>query len=294
MLCGAVARTPRHRRHRMLLDRSFPVAPVPAASPARATTWEATPSPGPGAAPPALSVVVPARDERANVGPLVDEIVDALDGRYRFEIVFVDDGSGDGTLEELVRVRDERAPMLRIVAHAAARGQSFALLSGVRAARGALIATLDADGQNVPDDIPAMVALAQAYPAGVHFCVAGHRVSRRDTRWKRLQSRVANRVRAAILDDPTPDTGCGLKIMPRATWLALPAFDHVHRFLPALVRRLGGTVSVHEVRHRPRLHERSKYGMWDRLLPGLVDLVGMLWLGRRLRAVEAREIGERA
>ena len=241
---------------------------------------------------PELSVVVPARNERANVGPLVDEIVAALDGRYRFEIVVVDDASTDGTLDELVRVRDALAPMLRIVVHAAVRGQSFALVSGVRAARAPLIATLDADGQNVPGDIPAMVALAQAHPPGVHFCVAGHRVSRRDTRWKRLQSRVANRVRAAILDDPTPDTGCGLKVMPRATWLALPAFDHVHRFLPALVRRLGGTVSVHEVRHRPRLHETSKYGMWDRLLPGVVDLGGMLWLGRRLRGVEAREIDE--
>ena len=241
---------------------------------------------------PELSVVVPARDERANVGPLVDEIVAALEGRYRFEIVFVDDASTDGTLDELVAVRDARAPMLRIVAHAAARGQSFALVSGVRAARGALVATLDADGQNVPGDIPAMVALAQAHPPGVHFCIAGHRRSRRDTRWKRFQSGVANRVRAAILDDPTPDTGCGLKVMPRETWLALPAFDHVHRFVPALVRRLGGSVSVHEVRHRPRLHESSKYGMWDRLLPGVVDLAGMLWLGRRLRGTEAREVGD--
>ena len=234
--------------------------------------------------------MVPARDERANVGPLVDEILGALDGRYRFEILFVDDASSDGTLDELVRVRDERAPMLRVIAHAAARGQSFALLSGVRAARAPLIVTLDADGQNVPDDIPAMVALAQAHPPGIHFCIAGHRLSRRDTRWKRFQSGVANRVRAAVLDDPTPDTGCGLKVMPRETWFALPGFDHVHRFLPALVRRLGGTVSVHEVRHRSRRHEASKYGMWDRLLPGLVDLVGMLWLGRRLRAVEAREV----
>ena len=238
-----------------------------------------------------VSVVIPARDEAGNVRPVLDELLETVGALGSWEIVCVDDASDDGTLEALLAFRRERCPALRVVSHERGVGQSMALLSGVRAARGRLIVTLDADGQNVPADIPAMLALARARPDGSRFCIAGHRVARRDTRSKRLQSRVANAVRQRVLGDGTPDTGCALKVMPRETWLALPAFDHMHRFLPALVRRAGGEIVVHPVGHRPRLAERSKYGLLDRLGTGLVDLVGVLWLSRRTPEVRAREIG---
>lgn len=263
----------------------FPSAPAPSPRGGAGRSAVAADRPAPE-----LAVVVPARDERNNIAPLVAEIRAALDGALPYEIVYVDDGSTDGTLAELARVRDAGASMLRILRHERSHGQSLATLAGVRAARAPLIATLDADGQNVPADIPGLLALARRQPPGAHWCIAGHRTTRRDTRWKRFQSRVANRVRAAILQDATPDTGCGLKLMPRDTWLLLPGFDHMHRFLPALVRRIGGEVLVRPVSHRPRTADASKYGMWDRLLPGLVDLLGMLWLGRRLKRADAIEV----
>ena len=239
---------------------------------------------------PDVSIVVPAHDEQHSVVPLIEELRDVCRTMPRTEVIVVDDGSGDDTLAELRRARREILPTLRILVHERPAGQSAALLSGVRAARGRLVVTLDADGQNVPGDIPAMLALARERPHGKHYCIAGHRTERHDTRSKRLQSRVANGVRAAILRDGTPDTGCALKVIPRDTWLRLPAFDHMHRFLPALVRRLDGEVIVHPVRHRPRRHDRSKYGMLDRLGAGLVDLVGVLWLARRTRTTSVAEL----
>lgn len=238
-----------------------------------------------------VSIIVPAHNEKRNIEPLVVEIMAALDNQS-YEIIYVDDGSTDGTLEELRRVRSTLNPAIRIVSHNTCFGQSQALLSAARVARGSLVVTLDADGQNVPADIPALLIMARKHAPGTHFCIAGWRRHRHDTAWKLLQSRIANKVRRSILRDITPDTGCGLKVMPRQTVLALPAFNHVHRFLPALVKRIGGTVDVVEVQHRSRMRGESKYGMWDRLILGIADLAGVLWLSRRLHRVNAKEIIE--
>jgi glycosyltransferase involved in cell wall biosynthesis len=240
--------------------------------------------------PPQVSVVVPARDECDNIVPLVHEIIEALEGLFSYEIIYIDDGSVDGTLETLRRLQQELPCSLRVLSNACSYGQSLSLLTGVRAAKAPLIATLDADGQNVPADIPRLLVLASERPQGSHFCIAGYRSKRHDTAYRRMQSRIANGIRRAVLRDATPDTGCGLKLMPRETWLSLPAFDHMHRFLPALVQRIGGQVLVEEVQHRARLNGTSKYGMIDRLLAGIVDLAGVVWLSRRLREVKSTEI----
>jgi dolichol-phosphate mannosyltransferase len=234
----------------------------------------------PPAAPPLLSVVVPVRNEAPNVAPLVAEIGTAL-AALPHEIVYVDDGSIDETaaaLREAGRLLPEGVPLRRL-RHRESCGQSAAIATGVRAARGEWIATLDGDGQNDPADIPRLLRRAQAEGGAV--LVAGHRVSRRDTRVKRWTSRVANAVRARLLGDATPDTGCGLKVFPRALFLDLPRFDHMHRFLPALVLRAGGRVVSEPVNHRPRLRGRSNYGTLDRLAVSLSDLAGVAWLQRR-------------
>ena len=242
---------------------------------------------------PALSVVIPVHDEADNVGPLAAEIHAALDGRVEFEIVYVDDASGDDTpqrLHELAR----NDPRLRVLRHRANAGQSTALLTGVRHARGALIATLDGDGQNDPADIPALLARwndEQRAGADGPLLIAGWRASRRDTWIRRLSSRIANGVRRRVLGDGTPDTGCGLKLFRRDDFLALPYFDHLHRFLPALVIRHGGRVVSVPVNHRPRLRGRSHYGVGNRLFVGIVDMGGVLWLRRRTRLTAVEEIG---
>lgn len=187
-------------------------------------------------------------------------------------------------------MKRESIPQLRIIQHTRSTGQSAAIVSGVRAARGHLIVTLDADGQNPPSDIPSMVALAQAQPADKHFCIAGHRHERQDTRWKKLQSRIANAVRQAILRDGTPDTGCALKVIPRQTWLQLPGFNHMHRFLPALIQHAGGDVVVQKVSHRARQYDESKYAMRNRVGAGLIDMAGVLWLGYRTRVTQVKEL----
>jgi dolichol-phosphate mannosyltransferase len=231
-----------------------------------------------------ISVVVPVHNESANVPPLLAEIEAALSGTD-FEAVFVDDRSSDDTLavlRELARTR----PWLVVLAHRNNCGQSAALLTGVRAATGLLVATLDGDGQNDPADIPALAArwqqLHDAAPAAP-VLIAGWRNKRQDTTLRRWSSRVANGVRARLLGDATPDTGCGLKVFARDDFLALPWFDHMHRFLPALMRRAGGRVESVPVAHRPRLKGQSHYGVHNRLWVGLVDLLGVMWLQRRAR-----------
>lgn len=231
---------------------------------------------------PLVSVVVPVRNEAPNILPLVAEITAALAG-VAHEIVYVDDGSDDGTDAELIQAA-MHAP-LRALRHRRSCGQSAAIVSGVKAARGRWIATLDGDGQNDPADIPRLLARAQ--DAGDdRTLVAGHRVRRQDSWTKRVSSRIANRVRARLLRDATPDTGCGLKVFPRALFLELPHFDHMHRYLPALVLRHGGVVVSEPVNHRPRVRGSSKYGTLDRLAVSLFDLFGVAWLQRRWKRPE--------
>jgi dolichol-phosphate mannosyltransferase len=227
-----------------------------------------------------LSVVIPVRNEAGNIVPLVGEIVAALDLIAEYEIVYVDDGSTDGTTVEIQALQVDN-PRLRLVRHRTSCGQSAAVRTGVKAARGIWIATLDGDGQNDPADIPALWRIAGAAPTMPPLLIAGHRARRRDTWVKRVSSRIANSVRRGMLRDDTPDTGCGLKLFPRALFLDLPAFDHMHRFLPALVLRAGGAVRSVPVNHRPRERGTSKYGTLDRLAVGITDLFGVMWLLRR-------------
>ena len=237
---------------------------------------------------PLLSVVVPVRNEAPNIRPLIAEISDAL-ADVDHQIVYVDDGSSDGTLAEL-RAMLAEWPTLAVRRHRASCGQSAAIITGIRAAAGEWIATLDGDGQNDPADIPRLLIQAQADNGAVPVLIAGHRTQRRDSRSKRLSSTVANRVRAALLHDATPDTGCGLKLFRRAVFLELPHFDHMHRFLPALFIRAGGRVASVPVNHRQRLRGRSNYGMFDRLWVGVVDLAGVAWLQRRWKRPEVETL----
>jgi len=262
----------------------------PEESPVRLETMNAPPSKDPPPAP-ALSVVIPAHDEADNVGPLAEEVRAALAGRVDYEIVFVDDASSDATPQRLHALA-QRDPRLRVLRHRTNAGQSTALLTGVRHARGVLIATLDGDGQNDPADIPALLARWQSEQrrGDGPLLVAGWRAARRDTWIRRLSSRIANGVRRRVLGDGTPDTGCGLKLFRREDFLALPYFDHLHRFLPALVIRHGGRVVSVPVNHRPRLRGQSHYGVGNRLFVGIVDMAGVLWLRRRTRLTAVDEI----
>ncbi len=227
-----------------------------------------------------LSVVVPVRNEAANIVPLIQEIIAAL-GPIPHEIVYVDDGSDDATPDELRAAAARWPDTLRRRRHAVGCGQSAAIVTGVRAATGVWIATLDGDGQNDPADIPALLQQAMAGSGAGPLLVAGHRTQRRDTWVKRRTSRFANWVRAGLLHDATPDSGCGLKLFARDAFLELPHFDHMHRYLPALIIRAGGRVVSVPVNHRPRTRGASKYGTLDRLWVGLFDLVGVFWLQRR-------------
>ena len=228
-------------------------------------------------------MVVPVRNEAGNVAPLVNEISTALEGRWPFEVVYVNDGSSDGTEAELKRLKQQR-PWLRQIKHARSCGQSSAVRTGVAAARAPVVVTIDGDGQNDPAFIPRLIEalLAGAPRMGL---IAGQRVGRKATAFKKFQSRIANGVRGAILRDGTRDTGCGLKAFPRELFLGLPYFDGLHRFLPALVKREGRDIGYVDVVDRQRRHGTSNYGMWDRLWVGILDLGGVWWLIRRRRRV---------
>jgi dolichol-phosphate mannosyltransferase len=227
-----------------------------------------------------LSVVIPVRDEAENLAPLVAEIRAALDGLLCYEIILVDDGSRDGTAAAALALASV-VPQLRLLRHRESCGQSAAIRTGVKAARAPWIVTLDGDGQNDPADIPRLWHVAREAAPGPPLLVNGHRQKRQDSWLKRRASGIANAVRRRLLHDDTPDTGCGLKLFPRALFLDLPYFDHMHRFMPALVLREGGVVRSLPVNHRPRQRGASKYGLLDRLGVGIVDLFGVLWLQRR-------------
>ncbi|UVO33751.1 glycosyltransferase family 2 protein [Bradyrhizobium arachidis] len=227
---------------------------------------------------PSVSIVVPVRNEADNIAPLIEEITAALDGRWVYEIIYVNDGSTDATGERLAAIMAQR-DNLRQLRHAKSTGQSAAVRSGVRAAHGAIVATLDGDGQNNPAFLPDLIA---AVEKGVNVgLAAGQRVGRKDTGFKKLQSRIANGVRGSILNDGTRDTGCGLKAFRRDVFLMMPYFDGLHRFLPALVRREGYEIAYVDVIDRPRHSGVSNYGFFDRLWIGIMDLAGVWWLIRR-------------
>ncbi len=228
---------------------------------------------------PEISVVIPVCNEELNVEPLAREIEAALAGRAH-EVLFIDDGSSDGTAAAVLRARAGGAP-LRLIRHSRRSGQSAGLCTGMRCARAAWVATLDGDGQNDPADIPRLLAARDDPANGAVRLFMGNRVTRRDSWLRRLSSRVANGVRSRLLRDATPDTGCGLKLIHRATFQELPRFDHMHRFLPALMQRAGARVVSVPVNHRPRERGTSKYGLFDRLWVGIVDLFGVAWLQRR-------------
>jgi dolichol-phosphate mannosyltransferase len=232
---------------------------------------------------PAVSVVVPVRNEAGNIGTLTAEIAKALDGRWRFEVVYVDDGSSDGTEAELKRLMGLYS-WLRRVRHKQSCGQSCAVRSGVTAARAPLVVTLDGDGQNDPAFIPGMVRALEIGGEQMGL-IAGQRTGRKASGFKKLQSRIANGVRSAVLRDGTRDTGCGLKAFRREVFLGLPYFDGLHRFLPALVRREGYQIGYVDVVDRPRGAGVSNYGLWDRLWVGILDLAGVWWLIRRKKRV---------
>ena len=240
--------------------------------------------------PPAISVVVPVRDEAENIEPLLAEIRAALENLETYEIICVDDGSRDATPQILAGAMVACAA-LRVIRHGEPGGQSAALITGIRSARAPWIVTLDGDGQNDPADIPALLAiLHDPRQAEAPQLICGNRRRRRDTWVKRASSRIANTVRRMALRDGTPDTGCGLKLFSRETFLALPQFDHMHRFLPSLVQTAGGRVVSVEVSHRPRRRGKTHYGVFDRLWVSIVDLAGVMWLERRMKRPQAVEL----
>ena len=228
-----------------------------------------------------VSIVVPVRNEQDNVAPLIAEITAALDGRCAYEIIYVNDGSTDATPQRLAELMQARGNLRRID-HAQSTGQSAAVRTGVRAARGAIVATLDGDGQNDPAFLPDLIAAVRAGEGRVGLA-AGQRVGRKDTGFKKMQSKIANGVRSKILSDGTRDTGCGLKAFRRDVFLSMPYFDGLHRFLPALMRREGLDIAYVDVIDRPRHSGVSNYGFFDRLWIGIMDLAGVWWLIRRKR-----------
>ena len=231
-----------------------------------------------------ISIVIPAYNEADNIGPLIGEIVN-LKLAYPFEIIIVDDASSDETYANVLKMKAD-VQELRIIQHKQTSGQSASVATGIEYATGELIATMDGDGQNNPADIPKMVAaLLNSNNTKLHM-VAGYRKKRDDSAWRIISSKIANSVRSFLLRDQTPDTGCGLKVFYRSAFLKLPFFDHMHRFLPALIQMRGGDVISIEVTHRARMRGISKYGTLDRLWVGIVDIIGVSWLRLRSKKVE--------
>jgi dolichol-phosphate mannosyltransferase len=236
---------------------------------------------------PGLSVLVPVRNEADNIAPLVAEIVQAVEGRFAYEILYINDGSTDASAVVLTHCQ-RTTPALRVLTHQTACGQSTAVMTGVRHAQHEWIAVLDGDGQNDPADIPLLWEWVHLQPSSRAMAI-GHRTQRQDAGNRKSASRFANGLRRRLLKDNTPDSGCGLKVLSRALFLELPYFDHMHRFMPALVLRAGGTVESLPVRHRARTAGVSKYNNLQRALVGIADLVGVWWLQRRAKVPVVQE-----
>ncbi|OEF25438.1 dolichol-phosphate mannosyltransferase [Vibrio rumoiensis 1S-45] len=231
---------------------------------------------------PSISVVIPAKNEQGNIGKLIQELHQNLQHFPNMEIVITDDGSTDQTVQEAIDTAKECGCALQVISHEQSCGQSTAVLTAVKHAKGEWIITSDADGQNDPSDIPAMLEAASTI-TNPHFCIAGFRAKRQDTAWIRFQSKVANGIRHALLGDGVPDSGCGLKIIPKKTYLQLPYFDHMHRFLPALIKCLNGEIVIHQVKHRDREVGTSNYNAWNRAWVGVVDMFGVIWIQKRTK-----------
>jgi dolichol-phosphate mannosyltransferase len=240
---------------------------------------------------PAVSIVIPAKNEADNIRPLIAEIRTAMDGRFDYELIYIDDGSTDETWNLLQELRSAGFDQLKLIRHAQSVGQSMAIVSGAWIARGEWMVVLDADGQNDPADIPGMLDAVQAAHAKNDkvWGVIGHRVNRRDDWVKRMSSKIANGFRDFMLNDGIPDTGCGLKAVLRERYLRLPSFNHMHRYIPTLIQAQGGIMQVHPVNHRPRMAGKSNYGVWNRLWVGLVDVLGVWWLKRRAKVINIRD-----
>jgi dolichol-phosphate mannosyltransferase len=226
-----------------------------------------------------IAVIVPIKNEADNIKPLIDEINTALSGETDFEIIYIDDGSTDNSLD-ILKTLKHSMPHLRIIHHASSCGQSAAIRSGVLYADGGIIVTLDGDGQNVPADIVQLVTALRNAPDSVAM-VAGQRKVRNDSVSKQYASKIANKIRGSILKDGVRDTGCGIKAFRKQAYLILPYFDHMHRYFAALFRRDNYEILLCDVAHRPRESGTSKYGNWDRFKVGVVDLCGVLWLLKR-------------
>ena len=229
---------------------------------------------------PLLSVIIPIINEQDNIEPLIKEITAALDAICKYEIIFINDASTDESLLILSNLK-KTYPFLRVITHDNRYGQSAGLRTGIIAAKGSLIVTLDGDGQNDPADIPNLLKQHQKSSNSGFLMITGHRITRRDSWTKRQASRIAHLIRRTILKDDNPDTGCSLKLYERELFLRLPYFDHMHRYLPALAKRENCTVAIVPVNHRHRAYGRSKYANFDRLLVGIPDLLGVMWLIRR-------------
>lgn len=231
---------------------------------------------------PELSIVIPAKDEANCLPVLIEEIQYSLENHVKFELIIVDDGSSDDTYFLCKQVLSSSAIDYTLLRNKHACGQSTAISQGVEHAKGRYLLTLDADGQNDPKDIPRLLEIARLQ-TNDDFCIIGHRKQRKDSRWVRFQSKIANRIRCWILRDDTPDSGCALKLLPLRTFRKIPYFNHMHRFTPALVKRLGGVTLSVPISHRPRFAGKSHYNAWDRTMAGLIDLFGVAWLLHRAR-----------
>ncbi|MEM9049569.1 MAG: glycosyltransferase family 2 protein [Pseudomonadota bacterium] len=247
---------------------------------------------------PALSIIIPMQNEAGNVAPVLEELAGAAEGFPPYEIIVVDDGSADNTRSEIAALAG-RIAGLRLIAHPRPAGKSAALRSAVALARGSVVCTMDGDGQNPPDALPALfepflrveAAGSQGLRLGLGLgLVAGQRTGRRDTLSKRLASRAANGLRRRILQDQTRDTACGMKAFRRAPYLALPYFHNMHRYLPALFRAAGFEVLLVDVADRPRHAGRSKYSNLQRALVGIGDLIAVAWLIRNRNRAKPQEI----